>query len=496
MRTEYDALMENNTWTLVSRPINDKVLKSKWVFRIKTNQDGSIEKHKARLVARGDQQIEGIHYDEVFAPVARLETIRTLLASSVARKMHVHQLDVVTAYVQGDLNDDVYMEQPEMFEKPGQRDKVCKLSKPLYGLKQAGREWYRKLDNYLVNLGFKNTEINPCVYVDCRANHDTVIVVYVDDLLIASKSLTNISTIKRKLSRQFKMKDLGNVREILGMEVERQGELGDVTIVQKGYIRDMLSRFGMSDCKPIGTPLEQNIDIAAIESENENEVVDVPYRELVGSLIYLGNASRPDIAFAANFLSRFCNNPNLIYWKMAKRVLRYLKGTIDYKIRYSAEDDCLTAYVDSDWAGDTSDRRSNTGYVAVLAGGPISWSSRKQRTVALSTMEAEYMALSDATKEIVYIRDLLKHIRHESILSEPTVIYCDNQSAIKLSKNSVFHSRSKHIDIRYHFSREAQERGDIIVKYVPTDEMSADVLTKSIPKNKHENCINLLRLCN
>lgn len=496
MQTEYDALMENNTWTLVSRPKDKKVIKSKWVFKVKRHQDGSVDKFKARLVARGDQQHEGTDFNEIFAPVARLETIRTLLGTSVVRGMHIHHLDVITAYVQGDLTDELYMEQPQMFVKLHEEEKVCKLNKPLYGLKQAGREWYCKLDNYLFSLNFKNTAVDPCVYVNIKKDNDTVIIIYVDDLLIASTDLSNINKIKNLLQQKFKMKDLGNVKDILGIHVEREGDTGNIKISQKRYIQDVLKRFDMEQCNPLSTPLEQNLNIAEIELEaknTESAMIDKPYRELVGSLIYLANATRPDIAFAANLLSRFCTSPKLVHWKMAKRVLRYLNGTIENCISYTKENK-LIVYVDSDWAGDTSDRRSCTGYIVCIGGGPISWNSRKQKTVALSTMEAEYMALSEATKETIYIRNLLHHIKAYNLSQNATKIYCDNQSAIELCKNSVYHARSKHIDIKYHFSREAQERGDIVVKYISTNFMPADILTKPLTRNKHDICVQLLNL--
>lgn len=497
MQSEYNSLMENNSWTLVSRPKDAKILKCKWVYRIKRNQDGSVNKYKARLVARGDQQREGIDFDEVFAPVARLETIRTLLATSVVKGMYIHQLDVVTAYVQGDLNEDIYMIQPETFQDQNNLEKVCKLNRPLYGLKQAGREWYKKLNNCLLEIGFRNTAINPCTYADSDKTRDTIILVYVDDLLIASADLSNIENIKIKLKQNFKMKDLGNVRDVLGMRVERKGDVGNIKLTQRLYIENVLKRFGMKDCNPTGTPLESNVNEIVRENEPKtNEIMRIsePYRELVGCLMYLANASRPDIAFAANLLSRFNNNPSEIHWKMAKRVLRYLKGTVDCGINYEKKSEYLVAYSDSDWGGDKNDRKSNTGYVVYLAGGPISWASRKQKTVALSTMEAEYMALSDLSKEIIYVRNLLEHIKYYSVLETPTKIYCDNQSAICLSKNSVYHARTKHIDVRHHFTRETQERGDIELEYISTKMMAADALTKCVPKRKHDLCMSLMNI--
>jgi len=209
MKKEYNTLRENKTWTLVPRPNNKKVLTNRWVFKTKTNKNGEIEKYKARLVARGHTQELGIDYEEVFAPVARYEAIRTLFAASVNEEMHVHQMDVISAYVQGELNDDIYMEQPEMFVEHGHEEKVCKLLKPLYGLKQAGREWYKKLDSYITEIGGKRTAADPCVYVFDKENERVIVIVYVDDLILASKELTRIEYIKSKMKSMFKMTDLG-----------------------------------------------------------------------------------------------------------------------------------------------------------------------------------------------------------------------------------------------------------------------------------------------
>lgn len=463
------------------------------MFKVKKDQDGIVGKYKARLVARGDLQREGIDYDEVFAPVTRMETIRTLLAISVIKGMHVHQMDVVAAYVQGNLTDEIYMEQPKFFENLDARNMVCKLNKPLYGLKQAGREWYRKLDSYLLSLEFNKTAVNPCVYV----KSDIIITIYVDDLLIASADIDKINLIKELLKREFKIKDLGIVKDILGMRIERNGTVGSIKLSQKKYIQDVLEKFAMTECNPLNTPLEINLDMTKIRSEAENvkcEPFDKPYRELTGCLVYLANASRPDIAFAASVLCRFSDSATEVHWKMAKRVLRYLKGTIDYSIKYDNKNEHLSAFVNSDWAGDNSDRKSCTGFVLKLAGGPVSWNSRKQKSVALSTMEAEYMALSEVTKEVIYMRNLLQHMKICEIVDEPTVVHCDNQSCIQLCKNSVHHARSKHIDIRFHFSKEAQERGEIQVKYLRSIEMTADILTKSLSKEKHVAYVQLLNL--
>lgn len=501
MESEFNTLKGNNTWSLVSRPLNKKVIKNKWVYRIKRNQDGSIQKFKARLVARGDQQIPGQDYDETFAPVARFEMLRALLAISAENEMFVHHMDVVSAYTQAELSDEIYMEQPTLFVRKGQEDKVCKLQKSLYGLKQAGREWYRKLNKYMISINFIKSEINPCVYVDNSNGSDVIIIIYVDDLLIASADFKKLKVVKDLLKKQFTMNDLGPVSNILGIRVERQGQKGKIKLNQSLYIEDLLERFNMKNCKTANTPLEANVnqqvkDLKPPTDSEIDEMKEKPYRELVGSLLYLANTTRPDIMFAVNFLCRFCENSRIMHWKMAKHVLRYLQGTRDYSIKYEKTNKLLQAYVDSDWGGNLEDRHSSSGFVTFLGGAPISWATKKQKCVALSTMESEYIALSEVTKEIVYLRELLKHMKQSKFVSKETQVYCDNQSAIALCTNNIYHARSKHIDIRFHFSREAQEQGHIKVEYKPTNDMAADILTKSLPKLKHVKCVELLKLCN
>lgn len=497
MKKELDSLKDNNAWTIVDRPKNKKILTNRWVFKIKRKQDGSINCYKARLVARGHEQKHGIDYNEVFAPVARYETIRTFLAGCVEAEMYIHQMDVVTAYVQGDLSDEIYMELPILNADEDRSEQVCQLKKPLYGLKQAGREWYKKINNYLSSIGMKKTESDPCVYVNTD-EEKVIIVLYVDDLLIASKNLSLLKETKSRLMEKFKMNDLGELNDILGMKINREDSTGKIKISQERFANDLLKKFGMEESKTVATPLDPNVKLSnSSKPETQEEIEKMktkPYRELIGGLIYMANTTRPDIAFATSTLSRFCNNPGEIHWKAAKRVLRYIKGTINRGITYVKSEEPLTAFVDADWGGDIDDRRSYTGEVFMLANGPISWGAHKQKSVALSTMEAEYMALSDATREIIYLRRLLNHMKFDELIEGQTTIYCDNQSAINLSKNQVYHGRSKHIDLRYHFSREAQERGDIMIKYLPTERMTADILTKGLHGPKHEACIKLLNM--
>lgn len=407
-------------------------------------------------------------------------------------------MDVISAYLQRELSDEIYMEQPEMYVQQGKESKVCKLMKPLYGLKQSDRAWYRKFDKFINELGGRRTLTDPCTYIFDEGDNRVIIIIYDDDLLIASKKIERLEFIKSKLKSKLKMVDLGKAHNILGINVEREGETGSIKLLQKKYVEELLAKFNMENAKTATTPLEPSIKItkemSPISDEEKEEMKNRPYRELIGGLIYLANATRPDIAFATNTLSRFCSNPGKLHWQLAKQVLRYLKGTSHYGIKYQRNKENLTAYTDSDWAGDIDDRRSCTGNVVSLAGGPISWKSKKQSSVALSTMEAEYAALAEVSREIVYLKRLLVHMGFDKCVQESITIYCDNQSAIELSKNAVFHNRSKHIDISYHFTRELVTKREILVEYLKTESMLADILTKSLPKIKHQRCINMLNV--
>lgn len=406
MNNEYKSLSENKTWILIPRPKDKKVLSNRWVFKTKFNQKGEIEKYKARLVVREHTQRKGIDYKEAFAPVSRYETIRILLPVSVNEEMHVQQMDVISAYTQGELTDEVYMEQPETHIQKGEESKVCKLAKPSYGLKQSGREWYRTLDKYITSSGGKRTTADPCMYVFGEDDDRVIVLIYVDDLILASKKIEKLDFVKSKLKSAFKMVDLGPIHDILGINVERQGLTGSIRLSQKKYIEELKTKFNMENAKTASTPLEANAKVTkdmSPKSENErSEMKNQPYRELIGGLIYLVNATRPDIAYAASTLSRFYSDPGELHWTLAKRVLRYLKGTSQYGIKYTKSRSTLTDYTDSDWAGDTDDRRSCTGNTTILTNGPVSWKSKKQVSVALSTMEAEYAALAELSREIIY----------------------------------------------------------------------------------------------
>jgi len=303
-------------------------LTNRWVFKTKTNQKGEIMKRKARLVVRGHTQRAGIDFDETYAPVTRYESIRTLLAAAVNKNMHVHQMDVTSAYVQGELNDEVYMEQPENYVQEGMESKVYKLLKPLYGLKQSGREWYNKVHKVITSEEGTRAAADLCVYTFGKDDRRVIVIIYVDDLILASKSIKELEFVKTQLKAEFKMVDLGAVQDVLGINIKREGQTGSMFLSQKKYVQELLKKFSMDNAKTVSTPLEPNMKITKEMCPKTNaeysQMKNRPYRELVGALNYLANATRPDIAFAASTLSRFCANPGKMHWILAKRVLRYI----------------------------------------------------------------------------------------------------------------------------------------------------------------------------
>ena len=471
METEFVSLQKNEVWDLVRLPGGFKAIGSKWVFKTKVTPEGSIERHKARLVAQGFNQKYGMDYDETCSPVVRSESVRTVITLAAKKKLLVHQMDVTTAFLNGMLEEEVYMKQPEGFEQKGQEDLVCRLKKSIYGLKQSPRCWNAVLDQHLKSNNLKQSSADPCIYTSTEG--ETVIVaVYVDDILITTEKEKTMRKINKLISERFEVKDLGILNSFLGVQVKMTSE--GIWIGQSGYTKRVLDKFEMAETKPVFTPVDvsQNLN-----SESTDSVDKSFYQSAVGSLLYLLNWTRPDITFAVNNVARFTCNPTKEHWTAVKRVLRYLKGTIDYGITYTRDSkDNLVGYCDADWAGDVNDRKSTSGYVFTLAGAPVSWRSKKQTCVALSTAEAEYVALASAAQEAVWLRELIHQLDGPS--KEATIMYDDSQSAIAMTKNPQFHGRSKHIAIKYHYIRGEVEKGTVRLVYCQTTDMLADILTK------------------
>jgi transposase InsO family protein len=504
MKDEYDSIQSAGTWTLVALPAGRHAIGCKWVFKLKRKADGTIDRYKARLVAKGYAQKAGVDYDETFAPVAKFSAIRALLSMAAYYDFEIHQMDVKTAFLNGDLDHVIYMTQPEGFAVAGQEQLVCKLGKSLYGLKQAGRAWYEKIDEAFQCLGFTPLKSDPCIYALNRGSVVVFIALYVDDLLLISNSVSALTKLKADLTRLFSMKDLGDAEYVLGIQIERNRTSRTLSISQGEYIRNVLERFGMADCKPVATPLETSSKLTKADCPPPGSPTDAAftrlYQSAVGAIMYAMLGTRPDIAYAVTALSQFNSNPGQPHWSAVKHVLRYLRGTIGYKLTYGPDAAVggftspkvgpltssslpLYGYSDSDWGSDPDDRRSVTGYVFMLGGGAVSWQARKQTTVALSSVEAEYMAATQATKEAMWWRSVLVELGHH--VNGPTVIHSDSQGSIALTRNPQHHARSKHIDIRHHFVREQVAVGTVTLQYIPTEDMLADVLTKSIPRDKH-----------
>jgi hypothetical protein len=401
-------------------------------------------------------------------------------------KMKIHQMDVVTAFLYAPIDEEIYMKQAPGFEEPGKERLVCRLKKSIYGLKQSPRLWNKVIDKFLKNEKFKVIDADCCIYMKTKREKTIMVSLYVDDLLIASNCKTLCAKLKVNLNKRFEMKDLGIVQVCLGIEFNWLPN-GTCLLNQSKYIENILSRFNMQECKPIGCPIEGGArlskDMAPKTEEEIREMEKVPYRNAVGSLIYLVTGTRPDLAVATSTVAKFCENPGPAHWTAVKRILRYLKGTSDWGLLFNPKNDTLVGYSDADWAGDPDSRRSTTGYLFTIGGVPVSWKSKKQATVALSTAEAEYMALATAAQEVSWLRKFLVNFGLDQ--NEATVIFEDNQGCIALAKNPVSHERTKHIDIRYHFIRELIEAKMIDLQYLPTEEMLADLLTKGMARDRH-----------
>ncbi|KAL0384142.1 UNVERIFIED_CONTAM: Retrovirus-related Pol polyprotein from transposon RE1 [Sesamum radiatum] len=387
----------------------------------------------------------GIDYTETFAPVARLDTIRALVAIAANKKWKIYQMDVKSAFLNGYIDEEIYVEQPQGFIAKGYEEKVLRLKKALYGLKQAPRAWYSRIDNYFMNRGFRRSLSEPTLYVKRQGNDTLIVSLYVDDLIYTGNNEKMIHDFKEDMMKTFEMSDLGLMHFFLGIEINQEKE--GIFICQKKYTETLLKKFKMESCKTVTTPL----------------VTGEKYKKEDGSE----------------------KSPSQVHYGAAKRILRYLQGTKDFGIWYKSTNDAkLVGYTDSDWAGSADDMKSTSGYTFSLGSGIFSWASKKQATVAQSSAEAEYIAAAAASNQATWLRRILEDMGEKQ--EEPTTIYCDNKSAIAITKNPVQHNRTKHIDIKYHALREATTRGEIELKYCSTEEQLADMFTKALPRDKFE----------
>ena len=482
MDKEYKSLQENSTWELVELPPNRQAVGCKWVFKVKYGHDGKVDRFKSRLVAKGYSQKYGIDYDETFSPVVRFSSIRTLISLAVEKKMLIHQMDVVTAFLNGNLEEEIYMRQPEGYIEAGQEHLVCKLKKSLYGLKQSPRCWNTAFKDFMQEIGYVQSVADPCVFIK-KANTLSVVAVYVDDLILLAETEEDMRSLKSKLCARFKMKDIGRLHYCLGITVVHDDDRNCLWIHQRQYIQNIIDKYGLSEGKTVCTPMDANVKLW--KDDGVSKPVDtVLYQSIIGSLLYAAIATRPDISQAVGALSKFNSCPTEAHLTAAKRILRYLKGTEDVGLKYQKSGKPLFGYSDADWAGNLDDRRSTSGNVFLMANAGISWLSKKQSTVALSTAESEYIALCMAAQEAVWLKRLFADLG--VVQESPICIMEDNQGAIAMTKNPVGHARTKHIDIKYHYVRECVDKGHIDLQYCPSEDMLADIFTKPVPRQKFE----------
>jgi hypothetical protein len=480
---EISQLEKLGAWEVVDPPPRANIIPCHYVLATKRGPTGEKLKLRARLVANGQRQQHGLDYSETFAPTSNMSTIRTVLAMAAQNDWEIHQVDIKSAYLHAEIKEDIYMRPPPGYLRAGDEGKVLRLLRCLYGLKQAGFEWSEELASVFLKIGFTRSQIDQAVYFKRSADEHMVVTVSVDDMAVTSKRLQDITHFKDQLRHYFEISDLGELSWLLGLKVERDRSTRTITLSQNAYVDTILERFYLTDSKSAVIPMEVGTVLSIDQCPDTHaglaEMHDVPYQRGIGSLMYAATSTRPDIAFAVATLSQFMRNPGRVHWEAAKRTMRYLKGTKDYGITLGSTDGGLEAYVDADWASQPH-RHSMSGYVIMLNGGPVAWSSQKQPIIALSTAEAEYIALTAAAREVLYLQLLIEELY--DIHSASTPVHCDNQSAIALASNNKFHARTKHIDIRYHFVRAHIQNGTFELRYCPTEDNVADAFTKPLPR--------------
>ncbi|CAM8988449.1 unnamed protein product [Rhodiola kirilowii] len=385
---EMDSIIGNNTWILSDFPPGCKPLGCKWIFKKKMKVDGSVDKFKARLVIQGFREKEGIDFFDTYAPVARISNIRLLIALAAIKNLVVNQIDVKTAFLNGDLDEEIYMKQPEGFIMPGNENKVCKLIKSLYGMKQAPKQWHQKFDKVILSSGFKLNQADKCIYSQFdNSDNGVIICLYVDDMLIFGTDQKQVDLTKNFLSSSFAMKDMGEADVILGIRIKRENK--SIALSQFHYVDKVLKKFNYLNCSLASTPMDPSVKLLPNTGKH---VSQLEYSQVIGCLMYAMTSTMPDIAYAVGKLSRYTSNPSTHHWEAIRRVLKYLKGTMSYGLVYADFPSVLEGYTDASWITNLEDHSSTSGWVFLLGGGAISWASKKQTCITSSTMESEFIA--------------------------------------------------------------------------------------------------------
>lgn len=478
MKSEMTSLEDSGTWSVCELPPGKQAVGCKWIHTIKYNPDGTVEHHKSRVVAKGYTQLEGLDYLDTFSPVAKIGTLRILLKLAATKQWSLTQLDVSNAFLNGDLDEEIYMTLPQGYEeitgKTVPQNSVCRLHKSLYGLKQASRQWNHKLSHVITSAGFKQTHSDHSLFVRYVDKIYLAILVYVDDILIVGNDAAAVEEFKSVLKSAFKLRDLGQAKYFFGFEIARNETC--IFLNQRKYALELLEEAGLLGCKPLSVPMEPNLKLSL---KTGTALPDAKvYRRLVGRLLYLTH-TRPDITYVVHKLSQFMSAPTDAHLQAAMRVLRYLKNDPAQGLFYSAFASLkFTAYSDADWAACPDSRQSVTGYCVLLGDSLVSWRSKKQPTVSRSSSEAEYRAMADATCELIWLTTLFTELHCSP--SSPATLFCDNQSALYIASNPVYHERTKHVEIDCHVVRENLQSGFLKTLHVKSELQLADILTKAV----------------
>lgn len=486
MQNEMDDLSKLRTWTLVELPKGRTVLKGRWVFKTKRDPYGNLIKLKSRWVAKGFKQVEGLDFDQTFSCTCRPETWRALFYKAAHLNWEIEQWDVKLAFPNSPIDKEIYIEQPHGFIDLDNPNKVCKLNTALYGLKQAARQWYKHLASILSKYGFEILPKDNGAFLNKEAG--IIIACHVDDMLIFGPQLKDINTLKQNLLKHIEVSDLGHVKHYLGIEILRDRENKIIKLSQQGYLEKILKKYTKKGLNPVSTPAEVGIRLEANKSETADLANIKEYQKEVGALIYLATKTRPDITYAVGQCAKYMSNPDQSHFRALNRIWKYLNSTQDKCLVYNAQSaPLLNGYCDADWGGDYTTRRSTTGYIFFLGNkAPISWRSTLQKTVALSSCEAEYMALKSSVQESLFLRDVCASL---DIDFGHNTIRTDNQAAIQLANNPEHHNKTKHIDIQYHFIRECLEDKRITIQHIPTKKQIADLFTKALDTYKFKGLI-------
>jgi hypothetical protein len=488
MKIEMDTLKAKHTWDLVRPPSGANVMDSMWIYDIKWDGEGNRIKDKARLVGKGYTQRFGIDYNETWAAVTRLESVRMTAAVAAKLDLHLWRLDFVGAYLNSITKEDVYMKQPEGFVEVGKEDHVCKLVHSIYGSMQAGHDWYTTLCDTYDDLGYTTSRADPCVRFKKENGNYTLTDTYTDDTFGASNSEGEMRKRMGEIGQVWEIKDVGENENFLGMRVQQDLDLGTIRFTQRPYWEYVIARFKLEHITPRNTPLPVGIlldnDMSPKTDSEKKEMSDKPYRPILGTVMWGQLATRPDLSFSVSLLARYQSNPGKEHWNALMHVIGYIKNTLDFGLTYSRDYEISPyAFVDSDYGGCRDTRRSTSGYVFLMAGGAVSWSSKRQASVALSTVEAEYVAMSRCAQQMVWMHSWLREV--ELDFQAPGVLKGDNKGAIALTKNTKDHGKVKHINIRHHYIRELLKAGTIATEHVSSTDNLADLFTKPLARDHH-----------